>query len=247
MKLIYDIQDKPPVKENLMFALQEMIAIMAATLLVPILMSQYGLPSDPAAALFGAGIGTFVYIGFTKKKSPVFLGSSFAFLGAYATCIGAGYGYWGVIIGVTIAALVYVIFALVIKAVGSGWVNKLLPAVIAGPIVSLIGLSLSSTATSWMQTNGGSEYSLLTILIGLITFFAIVYASVKGSKSMQLFPFVVGIGVGYIISLILTLIGISCGNESLQVLDLSVFADTFVPFRLSSIIDYPKIFLLRAI
>ena len=247
MKLIYDIQDKPPVKENLMFALQEMIAIMAATLLVPILMSQYGLPSDPAAALFGAGIGTFVYIGFTKKKSPVFLGSSFAFLGAYATCIGAGYGYWGVIIGVTIAALVYVIFALVIKAVGSGWVNKLLPAVIAGPIVSLIGLSLSSTATSWMQTNGGSEYSLLTILIGLITFFAIVYASVKGSKSMQLFPFVVGIGVGYIISLVLTLIGISCGNETLQVLDLSVFTDTFVPFRLSSIIDYPKIFLLRAI
>ena len=66
MKLIYDIQDKPPVKENLMFALQEMIAIMAATLLVPILMSQYGLPSDPAAALFGAGIGTFVYVGFTK-------------------------------------------------------------------------------------------------------------------------------------------------------------------------------------
>lgn len=247
MKLIYDIQDKPPVKENLMFALQEMIAIMAATLLVPILMSQYGLPSDPAAALFGAGIGTFVYIGFTKKKSPVFLGSSFAFLGAYATCIGAGYGYWGVIVGVTIAALVYVIFALVIKAVGSGWVNKLLPAVIAGPIVSLIGLSLSSTATSWMQTNGGSEYSLVTILIGLIAFFAIVYASVKGNKSMQLFPFVVGIGVGYVLSLILTLIGISSGNEALQVLDLSVFTETFVPFRLQSIVDYPKIFLLRAI
>ena len=247
MKLIYDIQDKPPVKENLMFALQEMIAIMAATLLVPILMSQYGLPSDPAAALFGAGIGTFVYIGFTKKKSPVFLGSSFAFLGAYATCIGAGYGYWGVIVGVTIAALVYVIFALVIKAVGSGWVNKLLPAVIAGPIVSLIGLSLSSTATSWMQTNGGTEYSLVTILIGLIAFFAIVYASVKGNKSMQLFPFVVGIGVGYVISLILTLIGISSGNEALQVLDLSVFTETFVPFRLQSIVDYPKIFLLRAI
>ncbi len=247
MKLIYDIQDRPPVKENLMFALQEMIAIMAATLLVPILMSQYGLPSDPAAALFGAGIGTFVYIGFTKKKSPVFLGSSFAFLGAYATCIGAGYGYWGVIVGVTIAALVYVIFALVIKAVGSGWVNKLLPAVIAGPIVSLIGLSLSSTATSWMQTNGGTEYSLVTILIGLITFFAIVYASVKGNKSMQLFPFVVGIGVGYVISLILTIIGMSSGNEALQVLDLSVFTETFVPFRLQSLVDYPKIFLLRAI
>ena len=247
MKLIYDIQDKPPVKENLMFALQEMIAIMAATLLVPILMSQYGLPSDPAAALLGAGIGTFVYIGFTKRRSPVFLGSSFAFLGAYSTCIGAGYGYWGVIVGVTIAALVYVIFALIIKAVGSAWVNKLLPAVIAGPIVSLIGLSLSSTATSWMQTNGGSEYSLVTIAVGLITFFVIVFASVKGNKSMQLFPFVVGIGVGYIISLVLTLIGNASGNTALQILDLSVFTKAFVPFRLTSIIDYPKVFLLRAI
>ena len=220
---------------------------MAATLLVPILMSQYGLPSDPAAALLGAGIGTFVYIGFTKRRSPVFLGSSFAFLGAYSTCIGAGYGYWGVIVGVTIAALVYVIFALIIKAVGSAWVNKLLPAVIAGPIVSLIGLSLSSTATSWMQTNGGSEYSLVTIAVGLITFFVIVFASVKGNKSMQLFPFVVGIGVGYVISLALTLIGNASGNAALQILDLSVFTEAFVPFRLTSIIDYPKVFLLRAI
>ncbi len=247
MKLIYDIGDKPPVKQNLMFALQEMIAIMAATLLVPILMTQYGLPSDPAAALFGAGLGTLVYIFFTKRRSPVFLGSSFAFLGAYSTTIAAGYGYLGIIVGVGIAAAVYVIFALIIKAVGSDWVNKLLPAAIAGPIVSLIGLSLSSTATSWMSTNGGSEYSLITIAIGLITFFAIVWASVKGSKSMQLFPFVVGIAIGYVVALVVTLIGTATGNAALQVLDFSVFTNAFVPFRLTSIIDYPKIFLIRAI
>ena len=247
MKLIYDINDKPPVKQNLMFALQEMIAIMAATLLVPILMTQYGLPSDPAAALFGAGLGTLVYIFFTKRRSPVFLGSSFAFLGAYSTTIAAGYGYLGIIVGVGIAAAVYVIFALIIKAVGSDWVNKLLPAAIAGPIVSLIGLSLSSTATSWMSTNGGSEYSLVTIAIGLITFFAIVWASIKGSKTMQLFPFVVGIAIGYVVALAVTLIGNVTGNQALQVLDFSVFTYTFVPFRLTSLIDYPKIFLIRAI
>ena len=247
MKLIYDINDKPPVKQNLMFALQEMIAIMAATLLVPILMTQYGLPSDPAAALFGAGLGTLVYIFFTKRRSPVFLGSSFAFLGAYSTTIAAGYGYLGIIVGVGIAAAVYVIFALIIKAVGSDWVNKLLPAAIAGPIVSLIGLSLSSTATSWMSTNGGSEYSLVTIAIGLITFFAIVWASIKGSKTMQLFPFVVGIAIGYVVALVVTLIGNVTGNQALQVLDFSVFTYTFVPFRLTSLIDYPKIFLIRAI
>lgn len=247
MKLVYDVNDKPSVKQNLMFALQEMIAIMAATLLVPILMSQYGLPTDPASALLGAGLGTLVYIFFTKKKSPVFLGSSFAFLGAYATSISAGYGYWGIIIGVGIAALVYIIFALVIKAVGSSWINKLLPSVIAGPIVSLIGLSLSSTATSWMSTNGGNEYSLITIFVGLITFFAIVVASVKGSKTMQLFPFVVGIGVGYIISLLLTLIGNITCNDALKILDFSVITNNFIPFRLTSIINYPQIYLLRAI
>lgn len=247
MKLIYDIGDKPPVKQNLMFALQDMIAIMAATLLVPILMTQYGLPSDPAAALFGAGLGTLVYIFFTKRRSPVFLGSSFAFLGAYSTTIAAGYGYLGIIVGVGIAAAVYVIFALIIKAVGSDWVNKLLPAAIAGPIVSLIGLSLSSTATSWMSTNGGSEYSLITIAIGLVTFFAIVWASVKGSKTMQLFPFVVGIAIGYVVALVVTLIGTATGNTALQVLDFSVFTNAFVPFRLTSIIDYPKVFLIRAI
>ena len=68
--------------------------VMAATLLVPMIISSYGLPADPAAALFGAGAGSLVYIFFTKRKSPVFLGSSFTFLGCYAASVGAGYGYW---------------------------------------------------------------------------------------------------------------------------------------------------------
>ncbi len=172
MKLIYDVDAKPSMGKTLVFAFQQMIAIMAATLLVPILMSSYTLLDgvstlsfDPSAALFGAGIGTIVYLLFTKRKSPVFLGSSFTFLGAYAAVIGQNYGYWGVILGILFAGLVYVVIALIIKAVGSGWVNKIMPAVIIGPIVALIGLSLSGTATSWMATNGGANYSLLTVLI----------------------------------------------------------------------------------
>ena len=102
MKLIYDIGDKPRTRETIVFAFQQMIAIMAATLLVPILMSTYTMTDgttltfDPAAALFGAGIGSLVYIFFTKRRSPVFLGSSFTFLGAYQAVIGMNYGYWGV-------------------------------------------------------------------------------------------------------------------------------------------------------
>ena len=247
MKLVYDVSDKPKFSKTIVFAFQQMIAIMAATLLVPMIVSSYGLEADPAAALFGAGIGTLVYIFFTKKKSPVFLGSSFTFLGAYAASIGQNFGYLGIIVGVLFAGLVYVVIGLIIKAVGSGWVNKLMPAVIIGPIVALIGLSLSGTATGWMASNGGDNYSLLTILVGAVTFFAIVIASVKGSQNIKLIPFIVGIGVGYVFALILTLIGNAAGDEALQILSFDSFKSAFVPFSVASIFKMPDFFFLKAI
>lgn len=247
MKLVYDVSDKPKFSKTIVFAFQQMIAIMAATLLVPMIVSSYGLEADPAAALFGAGIGTLVYIFFTKKKSPVFLGSSFTFLGAYAASIGQNFGYLGIIIGVLFAGLVYVVIGIIIKAVGSGWVNKLMPAVIIGPIVALIGLSLSGTATGWMASNGGDNYSLLTILVGAVTFFAIVIASVKGSQNIKLIPFIVGIGVGYVFALILTLIGKAAGIEAMQILSFDSFKSAFVPFSVASIVKMPDFFFLKAI
>lgn len=252
MKLIYDVGDRPKLSKTLLFAFQQMIAIMAATLLVPMLMSSYSMSNgntltfDPAAALFGAGIGTLFYTFATKRKSPVFLGSSFTFLGAYAAIIGMNYGYWGVIIGIAFAGLVYVVLALIIKLAGSGWVNKLMPPVIAGPIVTLIGLSLSSTATGWMSTNGGADYSLVTILVGAITFFAIVIVSVKGSKNLRLIPFIIGVGAGYIVALILTLIGNAADIAALQILSFDSFKAAFDPFTIQSIVDYPKFTFLQA-
>lgn len=254
MKLIYDIGDRPKFGKTLIFAFQQMIAIMAATLLVPILMSTFAMSNgqtlsfDPAAALFGAGIGTLVYILCTKRRSPVFLGSSFTFLGAYASVIGMNYGYWGVLIGIAFAGLVYVLLAVIIKLVGSKWVNKLMPAVIIGPIVTLIGLSLSGTATSWMAGNGNPEgYSLLTILIGAVTFLTIVLVSVKGSKTLRLIPFIIGVGVGYILALAFTLIGMAADIPALQILSFDAFKDAFVPFGITSIVDYPKFTFLKAI
>ncbi len=253
MKLIYDINDRPKFSKTLIFGFQQMIAIMAATLLVPMIVSGYGLDADPAAALLGAGVGTLVYILFTKRKSPVFLGSSFTFLGAYAASIGMEYGYWGMIIGVAFAGLVYVVIALIIKAVGSGWVNTLMPPVIIGPIVALIGLSLSSTATNWIMGNGaasvayGSTYNWVAIIIGLITFFVIVLASTKGTKNMKLIPFIIGVGAGYVIALIVTLIGKAAGIEAMQVMDFTPFKETFGTFSIKSIVDYPKFFFMKAI
>ena len=247
MKLTYDVQDKPAWNQTIVFAFQQMIAIMAATLLVPMLVTGFGLEADPAAALVGAGIGTLVYILCTRKKSPVFLGSSFTFLGAYAASIGQNYGYWGMLIGVLFAGLVYVVIAVIIKFVGSRWVNKLMPAVIIGPIVTLIGLSLSGTATGWAASNGGENYSLVTIVVGVFTFLMIVVASIKGTKGMKLIPFIVGIGAGYLLALILTLIGNAASIEALQILSFDSFKDAFVPFGITSIVDYPKFFFLKAI
>ena len=244
MKLTYQVNDKPKFGQVLVFALQQLLAILAATIAVPAIVGN-GMSSS--AALFGAGVGTIVYLLFTRFKSPVFLGSSFTFLGAYAASIGQNFGYLGIIIGVLFAGLVYVVIGIIIKAVGSGWVNKLMPAVIIGPIVALIGLSLSGTATGWMASNGGDNYSLLTILVGAVTFFAIVIASVKGSQNIKLIPFIVGIGVGYVFALILTLIGKAAGNEAMQILSFDSFKSAFVPFSVASIVKMPDFFFLKAI
>lgn len=250
MQLTYGIKDRPKFGKNLVFAFQQMIAIMAATLLVPILVSSVGLKCDPAAALFGAGAGSIVYLLFTRFKSPVFLGSSFTFLGALQAAATQNYGYWGLIIGVTFAGLVYVVIALVIKFVGAGWIKKLLPHVIIGPVLAIIGLSLSGTAGSWMMTNGGANYSLWYILVGLVTFIAIVIASVKGKGMVKLIPFIVGIGAGLVFAIIITLFGYvndSAFCMNMRIVDFTPIKDCFSPIRFQSFFDYPKFTFLEAI
>ena len=139
MKLIYDVNDKPKFGQLIVFAIQQLLAIMTATLVVPVII---GNGMSPAAALFGAGIGTLIYVLCTAKKSPVFLGSSFAFIGsmsaAFAGAVSVQAGYLGIIIGAIFAGLVYVLFAIIVKFVGVGWINKLMPAVVIGPTVAII-------------------------------------------------------------------------------------------------------------
>lgn len=251
MKLDYGIKSKPPFSKILIFAFQQMIAIMAATLLVPIVITQTtGLYCDPAAALFGAGAGTIVYLLFTRFKSPVFLGSSFTFLGALCAAATNNYGYWGLIIGVGFAGLVYVVIAIIIKLVGSGWIKKLLPHVIIGPILAIIGLSLSGTAADWMMHNGGSNYNLWYIFVALFTFFMIVLCSVKAKGMVKLIPFIVGIGSGLVLALIITAIGY-CGDSSfltdMRIVDFTPIKECFKPFKFTSIFDCPKFTFVEAI
>ena len=224
MKLTYKVNEKAPFGKNLVYAFQQLLAILAATVLVPVLVNPTGEYLSQASALIGAGVGTLVYLLFTKFKSPVFLGSSFAFISPLF--VGVAFGYLGIILGAVFAGLVYVIIALVIAKVGAGWIKKLMPPVIIGPTVALIGLSLSGSAINNVMNISVStaNYNLLHIAIAIITFLATVLASVKGTKGMKLIPFIIGVGAGYIVAAICTIIGYHVfANEYFKIIDFSMF------------------------
>ena len=225
--LVYDIHDKPKFGNLLLFALQQVLAILAATILVPAIV---GNGMSQSAALFGAGVGTIVYQLFTKFNSPVFLGSSFAFIGsmlaAFAGAVSISAGYTGLIIGAFFAALVYVVIAILVKFAGVAWINKLMPTVVIGPTVALIGLSLAVNAVNDLKVGkvaGGSPY--VALICGIITLFAIFCFSVYGKKMAKLIPFILGILVGYGVAAIFTVIGIATDNAALQMINFAAFKD----------------------
>ncbi|MDD6214113.1 MAG: solute carrier family 23 protein [Firmicutes bacterium] len=247
MKLIYDVEDKPNFKANIIYALQQLLAIIAATLLVPTLVNNIAGKTmlSQAAALCGAGAGTLVYIFFTRRRSPVFLGSSFAFI---SPLVGAcAFGYFGIILGAVFAALVYVIIAIVIKCVGTDWVDKLLPPVIIGPTVALIGLSLCGSAVNNINNTAAGEYNLIAILCGLISFGATVLASVKGGRTMKLIPFIVGIAAGYVSASLFTIIGNITGNSYLMIINYLPLINNFSTISLDSFLRVPQFTLASAI
>ena len=246
--LVYGIHDKPKFGSMIVFALQQVLAILAATILVPAII---GNGMSQSAALFGAGVGTLVYQLFTKFRSPVFLGSSFAFIGSMFAAFGgaasASAGYAGLILGALFAGLVYVLIAIIVKFAGVAWINKLMPTVVIGPTVALIGLSLAVNAVGDLTTgkvlvekteqiivdgaivdkvtmvSGCSPY--VALVCGLVTLFAVFMFSVYGKKMAKLIPFILGITVGYVVASIFTVIGIATDNIALQVINFSAFKE----------------------
>lgn len=232
MKMYYNVEDKPKFGQLIVFAIQQLLAIMAATLVVPVIIGN-GMSS--AAALFGAGVGTLVYVLFTKRKSPVFLGSSFAFIGsmfaAFAGGVSMALGYLGLILGAVFAGLVYVIIAIIVKFAGVGWINKLMPPVVIGPTVAIIGLSLAGNAVGDLQKGGvldaeGNSVAnvLLCVLIGLITLIVTMLCSTYGKKSAKLIPFILGILAGYAVALVFTVIGNAADIDALKLIDFGKFS-----------------------
>ena len=229
MKLVYKVEDKPQLHQLVIFAFQQLLAIMAATIAVPLIIKN-GMST--AAALFGAGVGTLVYVAFTRKKSPVFLGSSFAFIGsmsaAFAGATTVAAGYVGLIIGAAFAGLVYVVIALFIERIGVDWVNRIMPPVVIGPTVAIIGLSLAANAVGDLQTSSlTGERTQFAVLVGIIALLGVMIASTYGKSHAKMIPFIIGILAGYIVAAILTFIGVQTGYKPMQILNYQPIVDLF--------------------
>ena len=246
-KLIFEVDGKPSFGKLLVFAFQQVLAVLAATIAVPTII---GLPVQIPAAILGAGLGTLVYLVFTKFKSPVVISSSFAFLGALANAV--AFGYMGILLGGLFAGLVYVIIAIIIKFAGTKWVEKLMPPVIIGPTVALIGLSLAGAAmgdivkASASTINGG--YNLVGLACGLVTFFTVVILSVQNRfKAGRLLPFILGIAAGYAVAAIFTGIGYAANLDYFKVINYTPIIDNFKNITFESFLTYPRFALIGGI
>ena len=233
--LVYDIHEKPPFSKLIVFAIQQLLAIIVATIAVPDTVKN---DMTAAAAIFGAGVGTIVYQLLTKFRSPVFLGSSFAFIGsmtaAFAGASSMSLGYFGLVIGAIFGGLVYVVIALVVKFVGVGWINKLMPAVVIGPTVALIGLSLASVAVGYVFSHGiqnkDGDFIMgvnawASLVCALVTLVVVILCSTYGKKMTKLIPFIIGVLSGYAVALVFTVIGYAANLDSLKVIDFTPFTD----------------------
>lgn len=234
--LVYDVHEVPSLGKWLILSLQHVLAMFGATVLVPMLT---GLPIS--VTLISAGIGTLIYILITKGKSPVFLGSSFAFIAPImsASVIGLGLksdkvqGYLNgslslknlglqgndlnllaVTIGLVAVGIVYIIVAVIIKLVGTNWINKILPPIVIGPTIMVIGLSLASTAVGMVTTNGGNNTDIKFILVGLGALLTAILVANYTKGILKLIPIMSGIIIGYILGIIFGIVDFTAVREA---------------------------------
>ena len=248
-KLILDVNENPTkIRHWILFALQHVLAMFVACITVPMLT---GIPVD--ATIFASGIGTLFYIFATKRKSPVFLSSSFAYIAPIISALALGNAvnknFLAVMIGMGIVGLIYVIIALIVKKVGTEWLNKLLPPIVIGPIIMTIGLSLAGSAvnnlTGVTSSMTGGTYNLIHILCGLVAMIVTCLCARFGKSTIKMIPFVIGMSSGYIVALIFTLIGMATNVDFIKVIDFSPIINNFKDLSISSFISFPDFIFLK--
>lgn len=216
-QLTVGINEKPAKKSTwLILSFQHVFAMFGATVLVPILT---GL--DVGVALVASGIGTLIYIFCTKAKAPVYLGSSFAYIGTVATVSAQSGGFESSYVGLMVVGVIYALVATIIRFTGSGWLKKLLPPVVVGPMIIIIGLSLAPTAVQETGLKGlqilldqgkyiGVEGAAWKVpLVSFITFATVVLVSIKAKGFLKIIPFLAAIVIGYGSAVVFGLIDMS--------------------------------------
>ena len=206
-KMLFDVNEKPPIAKWIILALQHVFAMFGATILVPILVNSAAgeVVLTIPVALVTSGIGTLIYILCTKGKSPVYLGSSFAFIAPLAAAFVKG-GISGAMTGVMVVGLIYVVFAIIIKFAGKNWLDKLLPPVVIGPMIMIIGLGLAPSAISQIGLGTGVDVDWRGVAVAVVTFLTTAIVMVRARGFIKIIPFLIGIVTGYILSIILGLV-----------------------------------------
>lgn len=205
-KLIYDTNEKPPLLKWIFLAFQHVFAMFGATVLVPIMINQACGTEvvSISTALICSGIGTLIYILCTKGKSPVYLGSSFAYVIPVASVF-AKDGVSGMSTGIIVVGLIYILFSFLVKLFGKDWIHKLLPPIVVGPMIMIIGLSLAPNAVKQIGLTGG-VLEWKELLVATVSFFATALVAINGKGFFKVIPFLIGILTGYILSICLGLV-----------------------------------------
>ena len=240
--LVLDVHEVPKKKSQwALLSLQHILAMFVACITVPLIIG-----TSIPATIISAGVGTLIYILLTQKKSPVVLSSSFAYLSSMGVAFaldakpldGNSGNYLALAIGMLLVGLIYCAVALVIKKAGTGWLFKLLPSIVVGPVIMVIGLGLAGSAVNNLTGANAGTYNLLYILCGIVALVVTALTAYYGNKTLSLIPFVIGMGAGYILALILTAIGYIAEWDYAKIIDFSPIINNFKDFGVSSIIGY---------
>lgn len=232
-KMTYDVNECPPLGKWIILALQHVFAMFGATILVPILVNAAAgeVVLTIPVALVTSGIGTLIYILCTKGKSPVYLGSSFAFITPIAAAFLKG-GISGAMTGIMAVGILYIIVALIIKFIGKDWLDKLLPPVVIGPMIMIIGLGLAPSAISQIGIAAGTAMEWKTVLVAFVSFLVTAIVMTKAKGFFKVIPFLFGIISGYVVALMLGMIDFSAVSEA-KFFAIPNFMLPFVDYKIS--------------
>ena len=193
--MILDVHQRPDGLKWLLLSIQHVFAMFGATVLVPI---WTGL--DVSVALLASGIGTLIYIACTKAKVPVYLGSSFAYIGAIQIAT-SSFGVESAFIGLMVVGLIYALVSVIIRFAGKAWLGFVLPPVVIGPMIIIIGLSLAPVAIDQAGLTGTPAWQ--TLVVAAVTFIVTAIVGISGKGFFRIVPFLIGISVGYLTALVL--------------------------------------------